>query len=138
MTSRNSRLVGWGKAGFATLPTCDTGDFLMMKLGRIAIVGVSLLVVCRGSNAAKNLENITLPSPEELFSDVECPLDCEDLFRKLEDGPQGKTKSVRLQVRGEPKSGTGVMERTLSHFFARLRPCDHLKPIKNSRRFIFG
>ncbi|CAN0050340.1 unnamed protein product [Ascophyllum nodosum] len=79
----------------------------MMKLGSIAAVALSL--VARRASGAYTPEEVDLPSPEELFPDVKCPLRCEDLFGKLEDGPSGKTQSVRLQVRGEPKSGTGMI-----------------------------
>ncbi|CAN0161921.1 unnamed protein product [Ascophyllum nodosum] len=80
-----------------------------MKLVRIIAHAISLSAyVASGTPSTSEVE---LPSPTELFPDAECPTNCEDLFSKLQDGPDGrKTQSVRLQVRGEPKSGTGMTQ----------------------------
>ena len=64
------------------------------------VIGVGLLATASGDS------NI-LESP----ATVECPADCDALFSKLVAGPdgRGKVQNVEVQVRGEPKSGTGMM-----------------------------
>ena len=41
-----------------------------------------------------------------------CPKTCEALFGKLEDGSSdgNKVQEVEVQIRGEPKSGTGMTQ----------------------------
>lgn len=60
-----------------------------------------------GLVATASGERNILESP----ASVECPKDCNALFSKLVAGPDGKGKvqNVEVQVRGEPKSGTGMM-----------------------------
>lgn len=38
-----------------------------------------------------------------------CPESCEDIFPLLQPAVRGKIQNVDIQVRGEPKSGTGMM-----------------------------
>lgn len=38
-----------------------------------------------------------------------CPESCEDIFPLLQPAVRGKVQDVEIQVRGEPKSGTGMM-----------------------------
>lgn len=77
---------------------------LAASWGRVA--NFALWTAGVGLAAAVSADRTTLESPS-----VECPSDCETLFSKLTPGTEGKgkTQHVEVQVRGEPKSGTGMM-----------------------------
>ena len=79
-----------------------------MKLFFRLQVGVAtiLLIFCLATNKVSS----TIPGVSGGNAEEECP-PCEMLFSKLErTGKNGKlAQDVRVQERGEPKSGTGVL-----------------------------
>ena len=78
----------------------------MTSLGVVA--KLALWTAGVGLTATVSADRTILESPPR---SVECPTDCEALFSKLtaEAEGTGKTQHVQVQVRGEPKSGTGMM-----------------------------
>lgn len=82
------------------------------------VVAVLLLTAWSAVGVTTTSASDTVPQQNVSFSRrperETCPKDCELLFTKLEDRPHGgngrnKIQTVEVQVRGEPKSGTGMM-----------------------------
>ncbi|CAM9115008.1 unnamed protein product, partial [Ectocarpus sp. 13 AM-2016] len=93
------------------------GIFMFVQAGTCVLLALAGL----NSNLVGGLGVTFEPRPG---TEDDLCLQCEDLFSKLEDAPDGKLlQKIQLQLRGEPKSGTtfvylwakGVLQHTCEH-----------------------
>ena len=81
---------------------------------------VSLLAARRLSSSPTAVSAVKQEVTDELC------LPCELFFRKLERAENGKlSRTIKVQLRGEPKSGTGIMYDWATA--ALMRACDYLQ-----------
>ena len=86
----------------------------------IVVVGLRFLVTSFGASIDELSESLGLSRSRALalspalsqLPAPRCPDSCEDILSQLKDGPRGtgKFQSVDIQLRGEPKSGTGMSQ----------------------------
>ena len=105
----------------------ETEKMVMISFLRQKTILMMLLISCRAENVFSSTSNHQRVMEPEVITKL-CP-PCELFFTKLEKtGRDGKlTQDVRVQERGEPKSGTGLL------FFwgsaALMRTCDYLQEL---------
>lgn len=99
----------------------------MIQIPIQRMMKVMLVLSCLGSKGASAKRTNPLVSTEAVTEEPCTP--CEVLFSKLErTGRDGKlAQDIRVQERGEPKSGTGM-----AYFWASaslIHACDYLKDL---------
>lgn len=93
----------------------------LLRLGMTLLTFVSFLAASGLSSWQPHAPGVSQEATDELC------LPCESFFRKLERVEEnGKlSRNLKVQLRGEPKSGTGIMFDWATA--AMMRACDHLQ-----------
>ncbi|CAM9168902.1 unnamed protein product, partial [Ectocarpus sp. 12 AP-2014] len=97
---------------------------MFVQAGKCLLLALVLLDANGFGGLGRSLES------RPIIQDCLC-LECEELFSNLQEAPDGKLlQNSRLQLRGEPKSGTTFMyiwaRRILEH------TCEHLRGMYGS------